>query len=198
MASWEEHAAALRQAKAELLAMLGEAGGRTRTVSLRDSATELSLADNHPADLGSENFERSKDLSLREHHLSRLRLVEEALARIEDGSYGRCLRCGESIGAARLAALPEAPLCRDCQAYEEREMLEPDRRPVEEERLLPPFAQKTVFGDPGFDQEDFWQEVARHNKRRRIFEDGLEDEETGLVEGTDSVTNEDQRDQLYE
>lgn len=196
MAQWDKHAAALIDKRANLLELLGDEGNRARAVSFRDSVTDLSFADNHPADLGSENFERSKDLSLREHHLSRLRLVAEALARIDDGSYGICPRCGESIDAGRLEALPEASLCFPCQAYEERAMPDPDRRPVEEERLLPPFARKIVFGDPGFDPEDFWQEVARHNKRRRIFEDALEDEETGLVEGTDALSNQDLRDQL--
>ncbi|MEW5785904.1 MAG: TraR/DksA C4-type zinc finger protein [Bacillota bacterium] len=196
MALWEKEEAALREERRRLLEQLGEPLNRNRSVAFRDSVTELSFADNHPADLGSENFERSKDLSLREHHLSHLRLVEEALERIDAGRYGVCRRCRENIDPARLAAAPEAPLCLLCQEEEERGMLDPHRRPVEEERFLPPFAQKIVFGDPGFDQEDFWQEVARHNKRPRIFEDGLEDEETGLVEDVDRLTNEDFRDQL--
>lgn len=196
MAHWEKQAAALREEKKQLHDLLGGKNERDRLVSFRDSVTDLSFADNHPADLGSENFERSKDLALHEQYLSRLRLVEEALSRIDAGSYGICPRCGASIEEERLEVLPEAALCLPCQSYEEQEMLDPDRRPVEEERLLPPFAQKIVFGDPGFDPEDFWQEVARHNKRPQIFEDALEDEETGLVEGTDSLTNQDLRDQL--
>ena len=57
-------------------------------------------------------------------------------------------------------------------------------RPQEEGGLLPPFARRNVAGDPGFDEEDFWQEAARHNKRPNIYEDMLEDENTGLVEGS--------------
>ena len=37
-----------------------------------------------------------------------------ALARIEDGTYGACVRCGEPIAEARLDALPWTPLCRNC------------------------------------------------------------------------------------
>lgn len=196
MASWDQQAAALREERQRLLRQLGEPLASNRGVAFRESSSELSFADNHPADLGSENYERSKDLSLREQCLIRLRLVEEALARIDSGTYGICPRCGATIDLARLEALPEAPLCLECQEYEEMEMLEHHRRPVEEERLLPPFAQKTVAGDPGQDQEDFWQEVARHNKRPGIFEDGLEDEESGLVEETDALSNADLRDQL--
>lgn len=43
------------------------------------------------------------------------RQVSEALERIDDGSYGRCLQCGESISAKRLAALPWVALCIGCQ-----------------------------------------------------------------------------------
>lgn len=41
--------------------------------------------------------------------------VSEALARIDNGSYGLCLRCGQSIEANRLAALPWVALCIGCQ-----------------------------------------------------------------------------------
>ena len=40
--------------------------------------------------------------------------VKRALARIEDGTYGQCVRCGRSIAPARLKARPEAALCIDC------------------------------------------------------------------------------------
>ena len=40
--------------------------------------------------------------------------VKRALARIEDGSYGECVRCGEKIAGARLEARPEAALCINC------------------------------------------------------------------------------------
>lgn len=40
--------------------------------------------------------------------------VKRALARIEDDTYGECVRCGEEIAPARLEARPEAALCIDC------------------------------------------------------------------------------------
>ncbi len=40
--------------------------------------------------------------------------VKRALARITDGSYGECVRCGNDIAVARLEARPEAALCIDC------------------------------------------------------------------------------------
>ena len=40
--------------------------------------------------------------------------VKRAIARIEDGTYGECVRCGGDISPARLEARPEAALCIDC------------------------------------------------------------------------------------
>ena len=40
--------------------------------------------------------------------------VRRALERIEDGSYGECIRCGNDIAAGRLEARPEAALCIEC------------------------------------------------------------------------------------
>lgn len=48
-----------------------------------------------------------------------LRLVESALARAADGTYGSCLNCEEPISLKRLAALPHAVLCVTCQQEEE-------------------------------------------------------------------------------
>ena len=44
----------------------------------------------------------------------RLQAIEAALARLQDGTYGICVRCGEAIAPQRLAALPEAPTCIAC------------------------------------------------------------------------------------
>jgi len=187
MVDREKYKKILLQKKQQILARGGGAG-QPRLAPLRDEVTDLSLADNHPADLGSENFERSKDLALQEQQLTHLRRIEEALGRIEAGRYGICLRCGREIPEGRLEVAPEAPLCEVCQGLEEQRM-RGSGRPVEEGLLLPPFAQDGLPGDPGPDQEDIWQGVARFNKRSRIYTDGLEDEETGIVEEVDKETD---------
>ncbi len=46
--------------------------------------------------------------------LTELRRIDAALARIEDGSYGDCVKCGTAISDARLALLPDTPLCKNC------------------------------------------------------------------------------------
>jgi DnaK suppressor protein len=66
--------------------------------------------------------DRAQDYFLQERHAGlRIRLqetlhqVEAALQRLNDGSYGKCTRCGEQISTARLEALPYAELCIRCQ-----------------------------------------------------------------------------------
>lgn len=43
-----------------------------------------------------------------------LKRIDAALARIADGTYGFCVKCGAAIPDARLEAVPEAPLCQSC------------------------------------------------------------------------------------
>ena len=47
--------------------------------------------------------------------------ADEALARLDDGTFGTCVRCGQPIAAERLEALPWAPRCIDCQRLADRE-----------------------------------------------------------------------------
>lgn len=63
----------------------------------------------------SQVFEQQRDLALRDRASQQLELVEAALHRIEDGTFGRCQRCGRPIAPERLEALPWAAYCIDCQ-----------------------------------------------------------------------------------
>jgi DnaK suppressor protein len=88
--------------------------------SLEDETQELSLADNHPGDVATETFDRELDEGLEEGAVRQLGQIEAALARIEDGSYGRCAICGKPIGEERLRAVPWATLCIDDQRRQEQ------------------------------------------------------------------------------
>lgn len=81
--------------------------------SLVEETGELvsSSADNHLADTASETFERELDEGLEEDAERQLREVEDALERIENGSYGTCGTCGKPIPEERLEAIPWATLC---------------------------------------------------------------------------------------
>lgn len=76
---------------------------------------ELSLYDQHPADLGAELNARQVDLGLRQNMERTLEQIEKALQRIETGGYGTCENCGRQIDPERLEALPYVTLCITCQ-----------------------------------------------------------------------------------
>jgi RNA polymerase-binding transcription factor DksA len=87
-----------------------------------DSVGELSSYDQHQADMGTETFEREKDLSILEQVEAELADVEHALRRLDDGTYGTCEVCGKVIPDERLEAMPAARLCLEHQAEAEREV----------------------------------------------------------------------------
>lgn len=58
--------------------------------------------------------EWSRLTGLQEETAKQLTVLDKALARIENGSFGMCARCGKPIGRARLDARPVAELCIDC------------------------------------------------------------------------------------
>ena len=87
-----------------------------------DSVGELSSYDQHQADMGTETFEREKDLSILEQVEAELADVEHALRRLDEGTYGTCEVCGKAIPEERLEALPATRLCLEHQAQAEREV----------------------------------------------------------------------------
>lgn len=72
------------------------------------------------ADTGTKTFEREQELSLVHGLQERVQQVEHALARLEQGKYGSCERCGNPIPTARLEAFPSVTLCVSCKQIEER------------------------------------------------------------------------------
>jgi DnaK suppressor protein len=76
-----------------------------------------------------EEFVLGMDFALMEMESQTLRKIDDALLRLEEGSYGVCAECDEAISEARLRALPFAGLCRDCQAQHEDEVAQRNARP---------------------------------------------------------------------
>jgi RNA polymerase-binding protein DksA len=72
------------------------------------------------ADVASDTFEREKGIAIENSVNDLLHQVEEALARIEEGTFGTCEVCGQPIHPERLRALPYARLCINCKAREEQ------------------------------------------------------------------------------
>jgi RNA polymerase-binding protein DksA len=59
-------------------------------------------------------FEQQRDLALRDHNQAHLAAIDDALARLDAGTYGTCTSCHRPIAAERLEALPWTALCIDC------------------------------------------------------------------------------------
>ncbi|MCR8634946.1 TraR/DksA C4-type zinc finger protein [Paenibacillus radicis (ex Xue et al. 2023)] len=126
--------------------------------SLRFQTGELSTNDNHPADLGTEMFERSKDIALNESRERHLTDVTEALHRMDNGKYGLCNTCGTPIPYERLQAVPTTLYCMEHVPDPHAS----NNRPIEEDLLAPPFGRSSLdelSKQTEFDGEDAWQIV---------------------------------------
>jgi DnaK suppressor protein len=85
-----------------------------------EDETEEETYDNHLADSATATLNREIDYSLEENSEHVLTAIDEALDRIEGGTFGTCKRCGNPIAEERLEAIPYANRCIDCKRLEER------------------------------------------------------------------------------
>ena len=86
----------------------------------KESLQELSVVDEHQGDIGTETFEREKDLSIVESVRAGIEDIDHALHRLEAGTYGSCEVCHQPIADERLEAVPAARFCVEHQAEIER------------------------------------------------------------------------------
>jgi DnaK suppressor protein len=92
----------------------------TQTVFSQDQSDSWGENDQDSTDVGTSTFEREKELSISNNLLDLEEKIERALAKIADGTYGLCERCGKPIEKARIRALPYAALCLADKQAEER------------------------------------------------------------------------------
>lgn len=127
--------------------------------SERDAVGELSSYDNHPGDLGTELFERQKDMALNVHAGDEISKVDNALQALSDGTYGYCEVCEREIPYERLEALPYTTYCIEHSPDQDI----PNDRPSEEDILI--MANPNSFADrrngARRDGEDSFQEIAK-------------------------------------
>ena len=110
----------LEAERAELQVQLTTIEETSFATSQSDISGEVSF-DEENADAGTFTFERERDLSIENNVRDLMGKIDRALARMQDGTYGTCSRCGKPIEKARLKALPYADLCiKDAQALSRR------------------------------------------------------------------------------
>jgi RNA polymerase-binding protein DksA len=112
----EEARAGLQASAAELRDEI-DAADETLNGLMRDSSDGAGEDD---ADTGSRNITREHELSLAANAREMLYQTEQALERLDAGTYGRCENCGNPVGKARMQAFPRAILCVECKQRQER------------------------------------------------------------------------------
>ncbi|MDI6602191.1 MAG: TraR/DksA C4-type zinc finger protein [Thermoanaerobacteraceae bacterium] len=168
-------------------------------ISEREEYEELSFYDNHPADLGAEMYLREMGYAKLDNAKNTLNLINDALKRIDDNTYGICRICGKIIDKERLEAIPYSPYCIECEKkHEKLEAENTNFRPPEE--IIFPHS----FGDIDldykdenveFDGEDTYQALERFNKTNDpSLQTGdqtemWDDVQSGTVESTDNISS---------
>lgn len=72
------------------------------------------------ADMAADDMDRKMLETIGSKDMKRLRLIDSAITRIEQGKYGACMKCNKKIPRERLNAIPYALMCIECQTAEER------------------------------------------------------------------------------
>ncbi len=114
--------------KKELLKEMGILMESSVSSTIKDSTGDLSSYSYHMADQGTDAMEREMAFMFASKSGRLVYHIDEALRRIEDGSYGKCCSCDQQISKDRLTAVPHARLCIECKSSEEDNKTGPPKR----------------------------------------------------------------------
>ena len=109
----------LFQEREEISATLQQQKATTGSTA-QESTGDLSSHASHMADQGTDTMEREKAFLFISQKRQRLEEVDEALARIEAGTFGVCEACGTTIPQRRLERMPTASMCVPCKEQQEK------------------------------------------------------------------------------
>lgn len=167
-------------------------------ISVKDDTSELSSYDNHPGDIGSETFEIEKNRALKANEITHIKMIQDALSKIDSGNFGVCQICGKNIEEERLEALPFTQFCIDCQEDNDNVIAYKNQRPIEEDVLSHSFGRYNMDDEDytGYDGEDTWQELASFNSPNLMLLDDEDDGSEGVVEEIEKISNEQYKRQL--
>ena len=110
----------LLKKKEELLIELGYLEESSMSSTTKDQSGDLSSYSYHMADQGSDTMEREMAFTFASREGRYLHHLNEALNRIEKGTYGKCRSCENEINKQRLEAVPHATQCIKCKNSEEK------------------------------------------------------------------------------
>ena len=105
----------LREQQADLRAEVR--GERAESDSERDRRSAREVQDR--GDEANTDQWREANAAMIDHHVEEISGIQAALSRVDSGTYGLCVDCGESIGFQRLQAYPSANRCLECQSKAE-------------------------------------------------------------------------------
>ena len=93
---------------------------REASTSPRDASGDLSAYTVHLADMAADTYDRELSMNIASSEQELLYQIDDALKRLDDGSYGVCQQCNQPIAMSRLKAVPYASMCIGCQRSKEQ------------------------------------------------------------------------------
>ena len=88
--------------------------------SPREASGDLSAYTLHMADMAADTYDRELSMNIVSSEQEILYQIDDALKRLDDGSFGTCQQCNQPITLSRLKAVPYASLCITCQRTKEQ------------------------------------------------------------------------------
>jgi len=165
-----------------------------------ETASELSFYDNHPADIADEVYQVELGKALEANEEVLLEKIDNALKSIKEGTYGKCKICGKDIDIERLKALPYAENCIECQdTISKVKSYNSQKRVTEESVIGEPFRHSFTHhtdDSVGFDLEDTYQALQRHNKIDDYEGYDYEEDDEVYVEEIEKISNQQYKNQL--
>ena len=97
--------------------IMNEVQGKIRDVRAEGADKDHEVLD--PGETSEVDIQEDIEFALIQMKAETLNKINEALARLEEGTYGNCFECGDEIAQPRLRALPFAVRCKDCEEARE-------------------------------------------------------------------------------
>ncbi|MDP8260647.1 MAG: TraR/DksA family transcriptional regulator [Candidatus Gygaella obscura] len=119
-ADLKKHKEILLKRKEEIVEQIEHISRDTLKLSQKDASGDISGYAYHMADLATDSFDREFSLGLASNERQLLYEINDALRRVEDGSFGKCSACDKPIPKTRLKAIPYSKLCLKCQKLQEK------------------------------------------------------------------------------